>query len=197
MEKIKPISYGASGKSLPQRAAAQKSTDVFFAGDQYLGTTPRLDGISELKALAAEGFRIDLPEKNLPYGEYIQRLGAAWLAWSPAGYGWDCRRHYESAEIGTVALSNYPTIIRDQPFRDGEHCLFYAPEPGELSAAVRKAIEDKPRLEKIADAAYLHVKKHHTPRARAERIAIAVLDRQLDGSPAGPPVITAKKGENC
>jgi len=196
MEKLRPISYGASGKPLRQRSTAPKSTDVFFAGDLFLGTTPRLDGVPELKALALEGFRIDMPEQNLPYDEYIQRLGAAWLAWSPAGYGWDCGRHYEAAEYGTVALSNYPTILRDQPFRDGEHCLFYAPEPGELSAAVRKAIEDKPRLEQIADAAFLHVKKHHTPRARAERVAIEVLGRRLDGSTAAAPVASVKKDEN-
>lgn len=186
MNKLKPISYGAGRKSNLKRSTVPKTTDVFFAGDLFLGTTPRLDGFSELKALASEGFRIDLPEQQLPHDEYLKRLGAAWLAWSPAGYGWDCERHYEAAQIGAVALSNYPTILRDHPFRDGEHCLFYAPEPGELSTAIRKALEDKPRLQQIADAAYRHVNTHHTPVAWAERIAVTVLGRRLDGSSAAP-----------
>ena len=83
-----------------------------------------------------------------------------------------------------MALVNYPTILRDEPFRDGEHCLMYAPEPGGISAAVRKALQDKPRLERIADAAAIHVRTHHTLVARAERLTVAILGRRLDGSPA-------------
>ena len=184
MEKLRPVSLGEGSEILPRRSTVAKTTDVFFAGDPFPGPTPRLDGIAELNALKEEGFRIDIPDKTLPYDEYIERLGAAWLAWSPAGYGWDCHRHYEAAAIGTVALANYPTILRDQPFRDGEHCLFYAPQAGELAATVREALEDKPRLTRIADAAHAHVNRHHTFTARAERITVAVLDRRLDGTPA-------------
>jgi hypothetical protein len=184
LAKLRPIGYGAGRKPLPERSNATKATDLFFAGDLFRGTTPRADGIAELKALKAEVYRIDLPEYHLPYEEYLKRLAAAWLAWSPSGYGWQCVRHIEAAAIGTVALTNYPTILRDMPFRDGEHCLFYSPEPGELSAAVRKALADKPRLERIADAAHGHLWRHHTERARAERVTVAVLGRRLDGTPA-------------
>lgn len=186
MAKLRPISLGARYLPQSQRPSAPKTTDVFYAGAPLVGPTQRLDGAPELRALAAEGFRIDLPEQNLPFDEYVKRLGAAWLASSPAGYGWDCMRHYEAAMAGTVALANYPTILRDEPFRDGEHCLFYAPEPGELAAAVRKALEDKPRLERIAEAARLHNDRHHTLIARAERVAVAALGLRLDGTPAAP-----------
>lgn len=190
LAKLRPLSYGAGAWELPQRSSGTKSTDVFFAGDAFLGTTLRADGIAELKSLAAEGYCIDLPEFRLPREEYLKRLAAAWLAWSPAGYGWQCARDIEAAAVGTVALANYPTIMRDMPFRDGEHCLFYAPEPGELAAAVRKALADKPRLERIADAAHRHVQSHHTHRARAERLTIAILGRKLDGTPAGEDYAT-------
>jgi hypothetical protein len=49
---------------------------------------------------------------------------------------------------------------------------------------VRKALADKPRLERIADAAHRHLWRHHTDRARAERVTVAVLDRRLDGTSA-------------
>ena len=183
MAKLRPISLGFP-RPLPERSSVPKTTDVFFAGDLFRGTTPRADGIAELRALAGEGYRIDLPEVTLLHQEYLQRLASAWLAWSPSGYGWDCVRLYEAAAVGSVALVNYPTILRDQPFRDGEECLMYAPEPGGLSAAVRKALQDKPGLERIADAADIHVRTHHTMIARAERLTVAVLGRRLDGSPA-------------
>jgi hypothetical protein len=184
LDKLRPISLGSGHRPLPERSHAAKTTDVFFAGDLFRGTTPRADGFAELKALEAEGYHIDLPEHRLPYREYVERLAKAWLAWSPSGYGWECVRHVEAAAVGTVVLANYPTILRDMPFRDGEHCLLYSPDPGELAAAVRHALRDKQRLERIADAAYQHFRRHHTDLARAERVAVAVLGRRLDGTPA-------------
>jgi len=194
LAKLRPISYGGGTSPLPDRKQVTKTTDIFFAGDLFRGTTPRADGIAELKALEAEGYRIDLPDRPLPYQKYLERLAGAWLAWSPGGYGWQCVRHIEAAAVGTVALSNYPTIVRDMPFRDGQHCLFCSPDPGELAAAVRRALTDKPRLERIAEAAFDHLQRHHTDRARAERVAVAVLGRRLDGTVAGER--TAADGES-
>jgi hypothetical protein len=182
LAKLRPISLGAL--RFPATVDVPKTTDVFFAGDLFRATTLRSDGIPELRALEAEGYKIDLPEGDVPYHEYLKRLAGAWLAWSPAGYGWDCTRHYEAAALGSVALINYPTILRDRPFIDGEHCLFYAPEPGALAKAVREALADKKRLERIAAAAREHLHAHHTLQARAERVAIAILGRKLDGSVA-------------
>ena len=80
-------------------------------------------------------------------------------------------------------ISN-PTLYRYAPFRDGEHCLFYSFEPGELAATVRRALADKVRLAGIAARARAHVLAHHSYRARAEHVAVTVLGRRLDGSAA-------------
>lgn len=109
-------------------------------------------------------------------------MAAAWLAWSPQGLGWECSRHYEAPLANTVPLMSYPTILRDHPLRDGEHCLLYAVEPGGLAAAARAALADKPRLARMAAAANAHVRRYHTERARAERVTVAVLGRRLDGT---------------
>lgn len=193
LAKLRPINYSSARASHQKVSNVPKTTDIFFAGDLFRGTTPRADGIPELKALEAEGYRIDLPEHRLPHDEYLERLAGAWLAWSPSGYGWQCARHIEAAAVGTVALSNYPTILRDMPFRDGEHCLFYSPEPGELPAAVREALADKPRLQCIADAARSHLWRHHTDRAQVERVTVAVLGRRLDGTAADDRLGTASR----
>lgn len=181
--KLRPLSYYTPHQIV--HVPAEKKIDVFFAGTVEGSSTARNDGIAELEALRREGYVIDIPKERLDLAEFHRRVAQAWLAWSPAGIGWDCSRHYEIACLGTVPLINYPTIVRDQPFRDGEHCILYGVEPGELSRAVRTALQDKPRLARIGAAAADHVFAHHTFKARAERVAIAVLGRSLDGRIAG------------
>jgi hypothetical protein len=183
LSKLRPLSYG-SPNPLAEITSRTKTVDVFFAGAVAGNSTLRSDGIQELLALRAEGYVIDIPNERLDMRTFHQRVAQAWLAWSPGGLGWDCSRHYEIAWLGTVPLMNYPTIIRDMPLRDGEHCVLYGPEPGELARAVRRAISDKKRLEKMGAAAATHALAHHTTRARAERVAVAVLGRRLDGTPA-------------
>jgi hypothetical protein len=185
VQKLRPISYGFfDGPSPPpaELASPAKNVDIFFAGNVAANSTIRVAGLKELLALQKEGFIIDIPPVQLPRPEFLQRMSAAWLAWSPAGLGWDCQRHYEAALVGSVPLMNYPTIMRDRPLCDGVHCVLYSVEPGGLAQAARTALADKPRLRKMAQAASAHVREHHTFYARAERIVSTVLGRRLDGS---------------
>jgi hypothetical protein len=190
MRKLRPISYGIPVHTLDplllpkDSSPPEKTTDIFFAGALHGNSTVRETGFLELRALEREGYVVDLPEARLTPPEFFKRLSAAWLAWSPGGLGWDCGRHYETALAGTVPLINTPTILRDKPLKDGEHCFLYNPEPGELAQAVRKALADRPRLRRMSDAAAAHVVRHHTPLARCERITSIVLGRRLDGSDA-------------
>jgi hypothetical protein len=204
LAKLRPLSYGSPNPLLAS-ASATKTADVFFSGAVVGNSTLRRDGIDELLALRKEGYVIDMPEGRLEMAEFHRRLAQAWLVWSPAGLGWDCSRHYEIAWLGSVPLMNYPPIVRDQPFRDGEHCILYGPEPGELAGAVRGALADKPRLARMGAAAAEHGWSHHTAKARAERVVLAALGRRLDGryerdlpatdgkSPAGSTCVSAAR----
>ena len=183
LAKLRPLSYGSPNPVTPP-ASAVKTSDVFFAGAVVGNSTVRSDGIDELRALRREGYVIDIPDNRLDMPEFHRRVSQAWLSWSPGGLGWDCSRHYEIAWLGTVPLMNYPTIMRDRPFRNGEHCVMYAPEAGGVSSAVRAALADKSRLARIAAAAAEHAYTHHTAKARAERVTMAALGRGLDGRPA-------------
>jgi hypothetical protein len=183
LAKLKPISYG-TWLWPPENAPAEKTVDIFFAGALAGNSTMRHDGIAELRALEREGYIIDVPVQRLAPPEFLQRMASAWLAWSPQGLGWECSRHYEAALVHTVPMMNYPTIIRDHPLRDGEHCVLYAVEPGGLAEAARRALADRPRLARMAAAAAAHVRRHHGDHARAERVAVAALGRRLDGSAA-------------
>ena len=184
LAKLRPLSLGYFPADLEE--TVEKTTDIFFAGDTFPNSTVRTEGIRELLALRDEGIRVDIPEARMDRQAFMRRMAGAWLAWSPAGYGWDCFRHYEAAEIGTVPVINSPTLYRYAPFRDGEHCLFYTVEPGELAATVRRALADKQRLAGIGARAKAHVLAHHSFRARAEHVAATVLGRRLDGGPAAP-----------
>jgi hypothetical protein len=182
--KLRPISYG-TWMWPPVAAPAVKTADIFFAGTTESNSTARASGLAELRALAQESLVVDIADDRLPPAEFLARMAAAWLAWSPQGLGWECARHYEAALVGTVPLINYPTIVRDCPLADGEHCVLYPVEPGGLAAAARAALADKPRLARIAAAANAHVRAHHSDYARSERIAVTVLGRRLDGSSVG------------
>jgi len=184
LAKTHPISFGCAVEP-PEDLVAEKTVDIFFSG--ALGhSTARTSGEAELRALAREGYRIDIMSERLPREVFWRRMAGAWLAWSPAGLGWDCERHYEAALVGATPLINYPTILRHAPLKDGEHCILYAPEPGGLAEAARAALADKPRLARIAQAASAHVRQHHSWRARAEYVAVTVLGRRLDGARAEP-----------
>lgn len=81
-------------------------------------------------------------------------------------------------------MMNYPTICQHRPFRNGEHCFYYSPEPGGLARAVRGALQDPDRLAGMAVAARAFTLENHTIRARAEYVVTTVLRRSLDGEPA-------------
>ncbi len=185
LAKLKPIGIGLVPP--PPTPPVGKTTDIFFAGEVSPNSTVRSDGIAELKALAAEGYAIDVPDGRLAPDEFRARMAAACLAWSPEGYGWDCFRHYEAAALGTVPLINYPTILRHAPLRDGETCVLYAPEPGGLADAARRALADKPRLAAMGEAARQHTLAHNTYRALSDYVTATVLGRHLDGSAADTP----------
>jgi len=191
--KLQPISYGALDWIEP-RPPGRKTADVFFAGAIDGNSTSRILGLTDLRQLADEGFDVDIPDERLARDAFMQRMAGAWLAWSPAGLGWDCRRHYEAPLVGTVPVMSYPSIRRDRPLREGEHCLLYDPQPGALADVIRAALADKPRLTRMARAAEAHVREHHSDRARAEHVAVTVLGRRLDGTVV-PAASTARRDD--
>ncbi|EJW12970.1 hypothetical protein A33M_1314 [Rhodovulum sp. PH10] len=180
MEKLRPLSLGVPlevfRKTLPAPLPfSEKTADVFFAGRVKDSSTVREQGLDELLALRAEGVVVDIPEKALPLDAYLERLARARLVWSPAGYGWQCFRHYETALCGSVVLADRQTIERHAPLIDGEHALYYDVEPGGLSRVVRAALADPARLERIAAAGRAHVLAHHTPPAIARHVVATTL----------------------
>ena len=180
--KLMPLSLGVSFSVLEREIPAptranEKTADVFFAGRVTGSSTVRESGLEELLALRREGYIIDVPEQPLFPEEYLARCAAAWLVWSPAGYGWQCFRTYESALCSSVPLLNRPTIAQCRPFIDGEQAYYYDVEQGGLSRVIRAALSDKNRLLIMAAAAHSHVLAHHMPTQIARYIAETTLQR--------------------
>lgn len=177
IEKLRPLSLGLpiGAAGLPPVPPPPKTVDVFFAGQVEKSSSIRPRGLSELRALAGEGVSLDIPDAPLPRAAFYERCAAARLVWSPEGLGWDCFRHYEAAAAGSVPLINQPTIERHRPLVCGEHALYYDPEPGGLTRAVRSALADRPALARIAAGGQAHVLEHHTPEAIARYVVAASL----------------------
>lgn len=154
----------------PRTPTVAKTTDVFFAGTIADGARPRARGAAELRALAADGLVVDMPQERLPPAEFHRRMALARLAWSPAGLGWHCFRHAEAAVAGAVPLLPCPTVESAAGFVHGSTALFYDPRPGGLADAVREALAEPARLACIAAAARAHALANLTPEAIAARV---------------------------
>jgi hypothetical protein len=179
LEKLEPLSLGPPiGRPGNFPATPQpKTSDIFFAGQSKGASTVRSSGLAELKALAAEGFRIDIAEGRLDRETFLARAAAARLVWSPEGYGWDCFRHYEAPLCWSVPLINTPTIIRHAPLEAGVHAIYYDPEPGALACTARAALADPAKLETMAANARDHVLAHHVLARQVEYMVRTTLER--------------------
>lgn len=179
-EKLLPISLGlklGTDRTVFPPAPLPKTADIFFAGLSTNASSVRDAGMAELKVLAGEGFRIDMPQQRLPLPEFLARAAAAHLVWSPEGYGWDCFRHYETPLCWSVPLINTPTIIRHEPLIGGQHAVYYDPEPGGLARAARLALAEPDRLARMAADARQHVLDHHMIEKQVEHIVRTTLRR--------------------
>ncbi|MBV9996945.1 MAG: glycosyltransferase family 1 protein [Caulobacteraceae bacterium] len=176
--KLRPLSIGLplDAGELLSFAPSPKTCDVFFAGRVEGSASLRARGLAELRALERRGVSVDVPEGPLPRADFYRRCAAAWLVWSPEGYGWDCFRHYEALACGSVPLINQPSIDRRAPLLAGQHALYYDPEPGGLARAVATALADKDALARIAEAGRAHVLARHTPAAIAQDVRQAIGD---------------------
>jgi hypothetical protein len=178
MAKLRPLSLGLAPERLAAIAGAgpaEKTVDVFFAGQVESSSTVRGEGVAQLARLAQAGYRIDVARERLPAAEFYVRCARAWLAWSPEGYGWDCFRHYEAPLCGAVPVINYPTIRRHAPLEDGVHCFYYGVEGTGLARVVVAALADKARLRTMAAAGREHVLRHHTAERLCEHIVASCL----------------------
>lgn len=163
--KLRPLPLGLPHVAeAPPESPLEKVTDVFFAA-HIPGMPVRERGLAELKALQAQGLRIDICETRIPRDEFYRRCAQAWLTWSPEGYGWDCFRHYEAPMCGSVPMHNYPNIRRHAPTEHGVQAFYHGAEAGALTRCIHEALADKQRLMRMAAAARAHCEAHHTREA--------------------------------
>jgi len=160
--KLRPISLGIPSQAMRKMpAAAQKQWDLFFAGDlEEKGLRGRL--LEECRQYGRSRGLKFLITGRMEYPDYLRALSESRLSLSPPGMGWDCWRHYESMAAGSVPLAPYPTILQHQPAIDGEHCFYFAPEPGGLTRALDRAFSMQTQLPHLATAGRRLVENHHT-----------------------------------
>ena len=167
ISKLHPISLGIRPEALSAISTENtKAWDLFFSGDLHeKGLRGRL--IEELRSLAERKRWKVLIRDRLPFAEYLRCMAASKLSFSPPGMGWDCWRHYEAMLAGSIPVMSYPTILQHQPAIDGEHCFYFAPEPGGLTRCLEKAMQLSERFPSMAEAGRKLVLEQHTyPRLR-------------------------------
>ncbi len=179
IEKLRPLSLGCNDDHSGDASFPEKNADLFVAVSAA-SSTVRTEGLREIAALRARGVIVDMPEHRLEPSEFFERMSKAWLTWSPHGFGWDCFRHYEAPLAFSVPVISAPTIVRQFPLIDGEHCFYYFSDEQEgLSRAILRALERRGRLRLMAEAARALVKAHHVWPGRIEELLRMTLGREL------------------
>ena len=199
--KLRPISFGLpfGRDKLPGAHPVpdgQKTADIFFTGRVKDSTTVRQRGLAELLALRDKGYRIDVPDNNLPLDEYLKRCARAWLTWSPEGFGYECFRTYEAAICGSVPVLNRQTLDRYNPLRDSEHCFYYDVEPGGLTRTLEQALSNRAKLSEMARAARVFVLAEHTYAALGRHVAETTLAFAASGDSSGVRHAGTKPGHD-
>ena len=182
--KLRPMSAPIPPEvvQMAMETQARKDRDVFFVGS--VNSTIRAAGLPVLRALEAEGVRVDIAEGGLSKQEYLARCARSWLTWSPEGYGWECFRHYEASLCLSVPVLSPPGIFRHHPLREGDHAIYYSAEGDGLRRAVTAALASKLRLEATALAARDHVLRHHTlPKAVDHMLGTALSEIEARARP--------------
>lgn len=180
LEKLHPLSLGCSDEHATAGAFPEKSADLFVALAVGASSTVRVEGLQEIAtAIRARGVKVDMPEGRLQRSEFFARMSKAWLTWSPHGFGWDCLRHYEAPLAFSVPVISAPTIVRQFPLIDGEHCFYYfSDEPDGLTRTVMRALADRERLREMAEAAHALVKVRHVWPGRIEELIRMTVGRE-------------------
>lgn len=169
-KKLSPISLGCrevepNRKWIPLK---KRRWDVFYSGNDRL--KPLRAGIElELDSLRSLGYRVRVPEKQLPVEEFLAEMSDSKLTLSPPGLGWDCHRHYEALMVGSVPVTTTPTIQREHPLLNGIHSLFYDLEKS-LAPQLADFLSNQQRLERVARDGQNFVFQFHTHSAHFESV---------------------------
>jgi hypothetical protein len=179
IEKLRPLSLGCLQPPGDQSSFPDKTSDLFVAVSAPNSSTVRVEGLRQIAALRELGLKIDVAEHRIQPDEFYARMSAAWLTWSPEGFGWDCFRHYEAPLYYSVPVISTPSIIRQFPLIDREHAFYYFPdEPDGLVRTVQQALADKEGLRRTAETARAHVMRHHLWPGRIEDLLAMALGWQ-------------------
>ena len=138
----------------------EKDIDLVFAG--RLCNDTRRRAAEAARGLAAQGVRVFVPDKPLPYPAFMEVLARSWLVLSPEGLGWDCYRHYEACLAGSVPLINRPRFQRRLYLEEGRHCFYYDADRDCVGPRILELLADKPRLARISEEGRRHVLANHT-----------------------------------
>ena len=102
------------------------------------------------------------------FSEFLTSISRSKLAVAPKGASQDSLRSWEMLGCrGPLVLVQSHTLIRSHPYIKGEHCDYFS-TPEELRTKLRFYLESEKVRERIAAQGFLHTKRYHTTKVRAQ-----------------------------
>lgn len=111
---------------------------------------------------------------------YHEELAKCKIVLSLRGGGWDTLRYWEVPALGPLMISTELGIVIPNDFEDGVHIARCKDDLSDLIDLCQHYLDNESERIKMAKSAYEHLKKHHTPKARAKYLMGKVFPRNRD-----------------
>lgn len=165
-----PLSFCFHYGYLPQRNIPKKYEVSFWAVESHPKRSQALDLLSGKWDCDANGtVRNQNFSKYKRKGRfYLEELAATKVAINIQGAGFDTLRYWEVPALGSVMVSEEPTILIPNNFIDGEHVRFCKPDLSNLLEITQELLDDSAQRERLGSAAAKHAQEFHSTSARAK-----------------------------
>ena len=170
--KLRPISFSVEAELLDIRE--DKKCDLFFSGGRT--HRHRRAALDHLRRLNRPGF--DIVDGHVgTRRDYLRRLASARIGLSIQGTGFDCVRYWEIPAVGSLLLTERPTIAIHQNFQFPQQAFCFD-RLDQIVPLVDQLLRNPALLESVTQAGRDHIRNHHTTTTRAAYV-VAEIDRAL------------------
>lgn len=170
---VLPLPFGFNFDRIPGKVVREKAYDVsFWAVESHEVRTKALKILEDKYDCKANGTERNQRFKHYKRkGEfYLEELQACKIVLNFRGGGWDTLRYWEVPALKTFLLSQKPQIVIPDDFTHGENIVYCKDDLSDLTELIDYYLSHDDERERVALAAYDHLKRYHSDRERAKYV---------------------------
>jgi SAM-dependent methyltransferase len=164
--RVVPLQFGCVTNTMPQIVPGREADfDVCWIGT--ISSAVRQRVVNVLQELTHLRVLVDCTGQ-LGFSDYCDLLNRSRIAVSARGAGFDTMRYWEIPYCGSMLLTEQPTIIIPNDFRQGVSADYFAGDAGDLRDKVEYHLSMEASRAAMAAEGRRHLLRFHTTAARAD-----------------------------